>query len=105
MKLFEKWAERRAKADANRRSLAINNDETLIAQHAPEVVGMGFVKGAAFVLEELRRFRANCSPNQAQELARRIGESQLSWEDQGLTMPYWGNLVVLRRFQEELREP
>ncbi len=88
--------------ELTRRSVQINEDEEAIARLAPELAGMGFVKGGAFVLSEIDRFRENCTPEQAVELARRLLASNESWKSEGLTMPYWGNLVVLRTLQAEI---
>lgn len=104
MGLLEWWAARRLRAEQTRRSLAINDDEQAIAAMVPELAGMGFVAGGAHVLREVDRFNETCTPEQAAEFAGRLIASQQAWADDGLTMPYWGNLVVLRRLQEEISQ-
>lgn len=104
MGLREWWAERKLRNEQVRRSLAINDDEDAIAAMVPELAGMGFVAGGAYLMREMDKFNATCTPEQSAELAGRLIASQQAWADEGLTMPYWGNLVVLRKLQEEIRQ-
>ncbi len=97
-------ASRKARAEQTKKSVEINEDEALIRENAPEIAGMGFVEGGAFILKQQDNFRASCTTDQAQELNRRLKESNASWEAEDLTMPYWGTLVVLRTYQAELNE-
>jgi hypothetical protein len=98
------WAARKRGIELTRRSVEINDDEDAIAANVPELVGMGFVKGAAHTLGEIDRFRENCTPEQAAVFAGRLTASRQSWADEGLTMPYWGNLWVLRKLQADIAE-
>lgn len=98
------WAARKRRIELTRKSLSINDDEAAIAANVPELAGMGFVKGAAYTLGEIDRFRETCTPEQAALFAGRLIASQQSWTEDGLTMPYWGNLWVLRKLQAEIAE-
>jgi hypothetical protein len=102
MGLRDWWTAKRAKAASVRASIAINDDQELIADQVPELVGMSDVEGMAYVLEQIEKWNLNCSPDQAATLQGRLGASHTAWEDDGLTMPYWGNLWVLRNYQAEL---
>lgn len=102
MGLRQWWARRKQVDAANRKSLEINDDERAIAEHAPELSGLGYVAGAAYVLREIDAFMESAAREDAAELAGRLIASQSSWTSEGLTMPYWGNLVVLRRLQDEI---
>src|SRR3546814_1270401 len=53
MGLLEWWRRNREQADANRRSVALNDDQVLIAQQVPELAGMSDVQGMAYVLEQI----------------------------------------------------
>ena len=92
----------REKAERARRSVAISNDQSLIADQVPELAGMSDVEGMAHVFVVLDEFRANSTQEQRNELQRRLGESSASFDQQGLTMPYWGNLWVVRTYQAQL---
>ena len=100
--LRDKLAANRERNELNRRSVALSEDETLIAAHAPEVASMGFVNGGAFVLSAIREWKATANEAELHEFARRLQASQESWTAEGLTMPWWGNLKVLRDYQAEL---
>lgn len=101
--LKDRFAANRERNEANRRSIALSEDEALSAEHAPEVAGMGFANGGAFVLSAINEWKVGASQAELQEFARRLQASQASWTAEGLTMPWWGNLKVLRDYQAELR--
>jgi hypothetical protein len=96
------WRENREKAEATRRSLALNSDQELIAQQVPELIGMSDVEGMAYVVQQIQEWNKTCSKEQAATFARRLIASNESFKADGLTMPYWGNLWVLRTYQTEL---
>jgi hypothetical protein len=96
-------AERKRKAALRDKALAINSDENAIALMIPELSGMGFVNGGAYILQEIEKFKQTCTPEQATEYASRLVLSHQSWlEDEGHEMPWWGTLLVLRRLQTEI---
>jgi hypothetical protein len=96
------WRERQERAAATRRSVELNSDQQLIAQQVPELAGMGDVEGMAYVLRQIDIWNESCTPDQAATLASRLRSSTASFEAEGLTMPFWGNLWVLRTYQKEL---
>jgi len=96
------WRENRERAAAIRRSLEINDDQKLIAQQVPELAGMTEVEGMAYVLRQIDEWNQTCTPEQAATFVGRLLASNKSWKAEGLTMPYWGNLWVLRTYQIEL---
>lgn len=102
-RLRDKLASTREQNEANRRSVELSEDEGLIAEHAPEVAGMGFVDGGAFILRAIKEWQATASQAELHEFARRLQASQASWTAEGLTMPWWGNLKVLRDYEADLR--
>lgn len=96
------WRENRQRAAATRRSLALNDDQELIAQQVPELFGMSDIEGMAYVMREIEEWNKACTPEQAATFAGRLLASNDSFKVEGLTMPYWGNLWVLRTYQTEL---
>src|SRR3546814_12100120 len=90
------------RSDANRRSVALNDDQVLIAQQVPELAGMSDVQGMAYVLEQIEDWNKICTPEQAATFSGRLMASNESFNAEGLTMPYWGNLWALRTYQTEL---
>ena len=102
MGLMNWWRERRERVAATRRSLAINDDQDLIAEQVPELAGMSEVQGMAYVLQQIQEWKKTCTPEEAVTFAGRLRGSSESWTADGLTMPYWGNLWVLRTYQLEL---
>jgi hypothetical protein len=78
------------------------DDEQAINRHAPEVAGMDPAKAAAFVRSSLALFHEGCLPIQEKILAAWLSDARRVWQAQGLAMPYWGNLVVLRSLQAEI---
>lgn len=102
MGLRQWWAKQREAAALTRQSLALNDDKELIAQQVPELIGMSDVEGMAHTLEQIRQWNLTCSSDQAATLASRLAASNEAFKADGLTMPYWGNLWVLRTLQAEL---
>lgn len=96
------WRKRQEQATSTRRSLEINSNQDLIATQVPELAGMSEVAGMAYVLAQIKEWKSLCSAEEAVILAQRLQSSHQQWEDDGLTMPYWGNLWVLRNLQREL---
>ena len=88
--------------DATRRSLAINDDKELMSSQVPELVGMDNVEGMAYALRQIDDWKADATPDQMSEFISRGKRSIASFEAEGLTMPYWGSLWVLRTYQREL---
>ena len=102
MGLRQWWAKRREEAELTRQSLAWNDDKELIAQNVPELAGMSDVEGMAYILEQISQWKLICSPVEATILASRLAASNEAFAAKGLSMPYWGNLWVLRTLQAEL---
>jgi hypothetical protein len=96
------WRSNRAHAANVRRSLAINDDQELIAVQVPELSGMSDVEGMAYTLQQINEWKATASPEQIAEFSRRGRESMAAFEKDGLTMPYWGSLWILRTYQKSL---
>ncbi|WP_230480840.1 hypothetical protein [Sphingomonas sp. Leaf21] len=96
------WRKNREKAEATRRSLALNDDQELIAQQVPELMGMSAVEGMAYVMQQIQAWNQTCTMEQAAMFTDRLRSSNESFRADGLTMPYWGNLWVLRTYQAEL---
>jgi len=103
MGLLGWWRAGRERAEGTRRSLAINSDQELIAAQVPELAGMSEVEGMAYVMRQIYDWNKSCSIDEASIFAQRLQSSGESWKSDGLTMPYWGNLWVLRNYQQELR--
>jgi hypothetical protein len=91
------WSERTKRAPQEAQC-----DENAIARLAPELSGMALVEGASHVRHKLEVFQESCTPAQAKILTSRLLASRQIWEAQGLAMPYWGTLVVLRTLQAEI---
>lgn len=104
MGLREWWAARKQRQANTRRSLEINDDQNAIAEHAPELVGMTFVEGAAYVLHQIELFNETATLEHSAVFAGRLAASNQAWMDEGLTMPYWANLWVLRTLQAQIAE-
>lgn len=102
MGLLSWWRESRERAERTRQSLAMNDDQDAIAEHVPELAGMTEVEGMAYVMRQIQDWNATCSQEEAATFAGRLQASNASWAEQGLTMPYWGNLWILRTYQAEL---
>lgn len=102
MGLRQWWAKQCEAVALTRQSLALNDDKELITQQVPELIGMSDVEGMAYTLEQIRQWNLTCSPDQAVTLASRLAASNEAFKADGLIMPYWGNLWVLRTLQAEL---
>src|SRR3546814_5509476 len=76
MGLLEWWRRNREQADANRRSVALNDDQVLIAQQVPELAGMSDVQGMAYVLEQIEDWNKICTPEQAATFSGRLMASR-----------------------------
>ncbi|MDI1296787.1 MAG: hypothetical protein PSY12_13045 [bacterium] len=96
------WRDNREKADAPHPSLTLNGDPELIAQQVPELTGRSDVEGMAYVMQQIQEWNRTCTKEQAAKFAGRLMASNESFQADGLTMPYWGNLWVLRTYQHEL---
>jgi hypothetical protein len=97
------WLRKKSETDdATRRSLAINDDKELISSQVPELAGMDTVEGMAYALRQIDHWKAQTTPDQISEFINRGKRSIASFEAEGLTMPYWGALWVLRTYQREL---
>ena len=79
------------------------SDQDAIARDAPELAGMTLAQGAEIILKEIDLFEAQHSPEQTNELFKRLRNTRhSSWKHEGRRMGWWGNLVVLRRFEAEI---
>lgn len=97
------WWRARQEASARvRENLAMNSNQEAIAHFVPELLGVDEVKGMAHVLDQIGEWNKTCTPDQAATFAGRLIASQESWEKDGMVMPYWGTLAVLRSYQDEL---
>lgn len=102
MGILTKWRDYKARRSARAANLALNDDEASKAIWAPEVAGMDFVQGGAYILKEIDSFKRLYGQEAAEEFAYRFKASVETWERQGLTSPYWNALVVLRNLQAEI---
>lgn len=105
MGLLTWWRRRQEAQRAVAQDLALNTDQGVIGDQVPELLGMSDVEGMAYVLRQLDLWNETAMPEQAAVLAGRLIASQESWRSEGRTMPYWGNLWVLRNYQRELGIP
>ena len=96
------WRQRREDAAVAAAEYALNTDQEVIGTQVPELLGMSDVEGMAYVLNQIELWNETATPERAAELARRLTASQESFRAQGRTMPFWGNLWVLRTYQREL---
>lgn len=96
------WQGNRERAAKTRQSVAWNTDQELIAQQVPELAGMSDVEGMAYVLRQIDEWSKTCTQEEAATLAGRLVASTESFSAEGLTMPYWANLWVLRTYQAAL---
>lgn len=96
------WQANRQRAKLTRQSVALNSDQELIRQQVPELFGMSDVEGMAYVMHQIREWNKTCSDDQTATFADRLAASNKSFQADGLTMPYWGNLWVLRTYQRQL---
>ena len=95
------WAGSKERASQNRQQQSFANPQ-LIASQVPELTGMSFVDGAAHTLEETEAWRQTASEQEWAEVQRRQLETIATFEAEGVVMPYWGNLWLLRTYQREL---
>ena len=102
MWLRQWWESRKEAAALTRRSLELNGDKALIAQHLLEFTGMSGVEGMAYTLEQARLWNLACTKAEAQTFVGRLAASNEAFKADGLTMPYWGNLWVLPTLQAEI---
>lgn len=102
MGLLNWWTSYRENAALTRQSLALNDDQELIAKQVPELAGMSSVEGLAYTLQQIEAWKATCLPDEARAFSRLGNESIASFKSDGLTMPYWGTLWVLRTYQASL---
>ncbi|MXP43069.1 hypothetical protein [Allopontixanthobacter sediminis] len=63
---------------------------------------MSEVEGMAHTLQAIDGFHQACAPDESIEFRRRLLGSQEAFKADGLTMPYWGSLWVLRTYQAQL---
>jgi hypothetical protein len=96
------WKREREQEESIRRSLALNDDQDLIAVQVPELAGMSDTEGMAYTLQQIEEWNKSCTPEHAAELAARLAASNEAWNGKNMTMPYWGNLWVLRTYQASL---
>jgi len=94
--------DRLSKSKRLRENVQANTDQELIAEHVPELLDMSDVDGMAYVLRQIEHWNNECTLAEAKEFTLRLAASQKSWDDDGLVMPYWGNLWVLRTYQKSL---
>ena len=102
MSLFSWWKNNREQNRKLQDDLALNSDQTLIGEQVPELLGKAEVEGMAFVLEEIRKWRATASVEEGDELQRRMRGSSEALDVEGRIMPYWANLWLLRTYQQQL---
>lgn len=96
------WRKQKVANAAKWDALAPHEDQGLIASQVPELVGMSLTEGMAYVLRQFDVWNETATPSAAATLSIRLAQSQAGFEEQGKTMPYWGNLWVLRTLQAEL---
>lgn len=102
MGILDWWREKREQDARTRKSIELARDEELIAAQVPELTSMNEVERMAFILEEIENWNKICTPIQAAKFEQDLLESNEVWEREGLIMPYWGNLWVLRSVQRDL---
>lgn len=93
---------RKERAEKRRINLELNSNQQIIAEKVPELIGLSEVDGMAYVLQQIQRWNKTCSEIEAAILSERLEQSNFEWQSEGLIMPYWGNLWVLRTYQTEL---
>ena len=102
MGLRKWWSAYQVKAEEIRYSTKLNSDQSEIAFQVPELVGMSDVEGMAYTLQQIDAWKATCTIEEASEFSR-LGQLSIeSFENNGLMMPYWGSLWVLRTYQKSL---
>ena len=76
--------------------------QSLIAEHAPELVGKSFVEASAYTLEAIDKFKANSALVLQQAFHDVLQKHQAEWQDHGRPMPAWAILGLLRRMETAL---
>lgn len=99
------WKRNREQSASDRLSLEINSDQDAISTQVPELQGMTEVERMAYVMQQIQDWGRLCTSEEAAEFRQRLGSSNAAWEADGLIMPYWGNLWVLRTYQAQLGLP
>ena len=105
MGLLSWWRNWREAQRILSQDLALNTDQGVIGHQVPELLGMSQVEGMAYALRQIDLWNETATPERAVELAERLIASQEAFSSEGRTMPYWGNLWVLRNYQRELGIP
>lgn len=90
------WADNESKRLAKKEI-----DESLIAEKAPEIVGMDFAQAAVYILGEIDKFKMAASAEQATAFASALIQHQLEWRVRGEPMPPWATLALLRQFSAD----
>lgn len=87
---------------AARESVALNENQEIIAVQVPELSGMDSVEGMAYVMIQIQDWNKVCTAENALEFTHRLANSHEAMETEGMQLPYWANLWVLRTYQKEL---
>jgi hypothetical protein len=95
------WDSEKQRAEVRKKQAEFNAPEQIESQ-VPELAGKSEVEGMAYTLQQIDLWRSTASPEQWAEIQRRQSASIASFEAEGLIMPYWGNLWLLRNYQREL---
>lgn len=82
--------------------VALNENQEIIAIQVPELSGMNSVEGMAYVMTQIQDWNKVCTAQNALEFAHRLAGSHDAMKAEGLQLPYWANLWVLRTYQKEL---
>jgi hypothetical protein len=96
------WNGYRRRASLAQHALEMTCDARAMTRMAPEIAGMSAAQGGRYVRQRIAIFQECGTPGEAATLATRLSQAQRMWEGQGLPMPYWGDLVVLRTLQAEI---
>jgi len=99
MRFRDWWMGGLEKAKVARRSADLNEDQVSIEARLPELAGLDSVEGAAYSCQQFLEWNCTCTVKQASEVAGLIAASSERWRAEGLLIPYWGDLWVLRRYQ------
>lgn len=79
-------------------------EQELIAQEAPELLGMDFVTQTTFMLKAADEFAATASPEDKQRYVNEVQKTEAAFEAQRKTMPAWCCFVIMRTIQSESAE-
>lgn len=89
-------------ADNDRKQVrAQQQEQQLIAEHAPELAGKDFVQSAAYVLEAIEAFKNRADPSARLRFAEALSEQQAQWAARGEPMPVWATLKLLREHKSD----